>query len=165
MDKKENVAKSEKKNYSIIIAIALIAILIVAMVCMGCSKKNDELPSGNNNDNVINNEVNSGNTEIELPDYEELLFPEYEKNTERDEEGNKVNVSPNIKDGMTFDFLELSNISLKYVDGTTQFNAVAMNNSDDEYLLGLELRIIFYDDDFKQIFLITFFDINIRITH
>ena len=31
----------DKKNYSIIVAIALIALLVVAMICMGCEKKNN----------------------------------------------------------------------------------------------------------------------------
>lgn len=151
-EKKVKVEKNDKKNYSIIIAIALIAVLVVAMICIGCSKKENEVPSGNNN--VINNEVNSGNEETpdnELPGYEEILFPEFEENTERDDEGNKVNVSPNIKDGMTFEFLELSNISLKYGDGTTSFDAKVLNKSDKDYLLGLELRIIFYDNDGHEI--------------
>lgn len=154
MDKKEKVEKNEKdmkKNYSIIIAIALIAILVVAMICLGASKKNNDndVPSGNNN-NIVNENVNPG--EEDIPSMDDFVFPEFEENTERDADGNKVNVSPNIKDGMTFDFLELSNISLKYVDGTTKFNATVMNNSDDEYLLGLELRITFYDNDGREIY-------------
>ena len=152
MDKKEKVEKNEKKNYSIIIAIALIAILLVAMICMGCSKNNTETPNVNNDNPVNNEQVLEDDNEEETLSYTELLFPQYEKNIERDEEGNKINVSPNIKDGMTFDFLELSNISLKYVDGLTNFNAKVMNNSEKDYLLGLELKIIFYDDDGNEIY-------------
>ena len=150
-EKNVKVEKNDKKNYSIIIAIALIAILIVAMICIGCSKKNNELPSGNDGTSA-GTEVNSGEEESELPKYEDMMFPEFEKNVERDEEGNKVNVSPNIKEKMTFDFLDLTGISLTYANGTTNFNAKVMNNSDKDYLLGLELKITFYDNDGHEIY-------------
>ena len=151
MDKKEM-----KNKYSIIIAITLIAVLVGAMICLGASKKNNDNNNDHNNNeisdsnnNIINEDINSGEEYLEL---EQLLRPELEGNIERDAEGNKVNVSPNIKDGMTFDFLELSNISLKYVDGTTQFSATAMNNSDDEYLLGVKLNVTFYDNKGYKIY-------------
>lgn len=150
-EKKVKVEKNDKKNYSIIIAIALIAVLVVAMICIGCSKKENEVPSGNN-DNIVNENVVPENNNTEEPGFEASMFPEYEENTERDDEGNKVNVSPNIKDGMTFEFLELSNISLKYGDGTTSFDAKVLNKSDKDYLLGLELRIVFYDNDGHEIY-------------
>ena len=146
--------KKNKKNYSIIIAIALISVLIVAMLCIGCSKKdgeNTDVPTGTGD--VSNETVLSGeNTPVYLePSIENS--PDFEKNTERDEEGNKINVSENInKDKLEFEFLELSNISLKYVDNVTEFNANIFNNSDDDYLTGLELKIVFLDDNGHSIY-------------
>ena len=88
-EKNVKVEKNDKKNYSIIIAIALIEILVVAMICIGCSKKNNELPSGNNNDNIVNENVVPDNNNTEEPGFEDSMFPEYDENTERDDEGNK----------------------------------------------------------------------------
>lgn len=144
--------KKEKKNYSIIIAIALIAILVVAMVCIGCSKKNVSDNEQNINSGDIQN-VNSG----EVNDYPVLINPvpelvDMEANTERDEEGNKINISSNINvEKMTFDFIDLTNISLKYADGITDFRANIINNSDTDYDNGLELKITFLDNEGRYI--------------
>ena len=148
MDKKE---KNAKKNYSIIIAIALIAVLVVSMLCIGCSKKNNEVPSDND---VTQNDVVLPNEEQEnsKSEYEDLMGSAYQMNTEMDDEGNKINVSPNIKEKMTFEFLDLTDISLKYSEGTTTFTANVMNNSDKDYLLGLNLKITFFDNDGHEIY-------------
>lgn len=150
MDKNE---KNEKKNYSIIIAIALIAILVVAMICIGCGKRTvpDNQPSNNSGDiqNVVSGEIKDSPILINGSDY----LPDLEANTEKDEEGNKVNVSTNINsEKMTFDFIDLTNISLKYVDGITDFKANIINNSDTDYEKGLELKITFYDNEGRNIY-------------
>ena len=145
--------KKEKKNYSIIIAIALISVLVVAMICIGCSKRT--VPNNEQNDNsgdvqnINSGEVMNNVTLINGSDY----LPDLEANTERDEEGSKINVSPNInKEKMTFDFIDLTNISLKYVDGITDFKANIINNSDTDYEKGLELKITFYDNEGRNIY-------------
>lgn len=147
--------KKEKKNYSIIIAIALISVLVVAMLCIGCSKKdgdNSEVPPTGTGD-ISNETVLSGENKPVYVEPSAEAFPDLEKNTERDEQGNKINVSEKInQEKISFDFLELSNVSLKYVDNMTEFNANILNNSDVDYLKGVELKIIFLDDDGRQIY-------------
>ena len=149
MDKNE---KNEKKNYSIIIAIALISLLVVAMICIGCSKRtvNDNESNINSGDtqNITSGEVLDNPILINGSDY----LPDLEVNTEKDEEGNKINVSPNINnEKMTFDFIDLTNISLKYADGITDFKANIINNSDTDYENGLGLKITFLDNEGRYI--------------
>lgn len=131
----------KKKNYSVIVAFALIALLIVATICIGCSKKegNNDIQTNNSGDNM--NYSNEG-----LPVIED--YPDLEKNTRIDEDGNKVNISDEInQEKLSFDFLELTNISLKYVDKLTEFRANVVNNSDTNYPQGITLEISFLDDN------------------
>ncbi len=132
----------KKKNYSVIVAFALIAILIVATICVGCSKKESD------NDIQFNN--GSGDNVDYINENLPLIndYPDLEKNTEIDENGNKINVSEAInQEKISFDFIDFTNISLKYVDGLTEFRANVVNNSDTNYPEGINLKISFMDDD------------------
>lgn len=126
----------DKKNYSIIIAILLIALLIVAMICIGCDRRNDSEQS-----NVPIDILSSG---------DEMLndVPDVNQNVEWDDDGTKINVSESInKEKMTFGDFDLTDISFKFADGVTDFTANVKNNSDKDYPMGLEMKIIFYDND------------------
>ena len=131
----------EKKNYSVIISIALIALLIVAMICIGCEKKNNEEQL-----DMPTETVNSGD---EMTN--DVL--DVNQNVEWDDEGNKVNVSESInKEKMSFGDFDLTDISFKFANGITDFTANVKNNSDKDYPMGLEMKIIFYDNDDNVIF-------------
>lgn len=129
----------KKKSYSVIIAIALIAVLIVAMICMLVSK--------DTNEDVTNpNENQSGEV---LPGVSESTdLPGVEVNVERDDEGNKINVSEEINtEKMSFDFIDLTDIAITYEDGEGSLYANVKNNSDKDYPDGVLLSIKFYNEE------------------
>ena len=127
----------DKKNYSIIVAIALIAFLIVAMICVGCDKKED-IP--NDGEQI---EVNSGDVIEEIPN-----IPDVNANIEWTEDGTKVNVSQNInKEKMSFGDIDFTDIKFEFSNGVTVFKTNVKNNSDKDYPMGMEVKIIFYDKD------------------
>lgn len=133
----------KKKNYSVIIAIALIALLVIAIVCMGC-ERNTSNPEGD----LVPDTVKSGDEIVNTP-----KVPDVNENVEWDEEGNKVNVSKSInKEKMRFGDIDLTNISFKFADGITDFTANVKNNSDRDYPMGMEMKIIFYDSEKNVIF-------------
>lgn len=134
----------KKKNYSIIIAIALIVILVVATLCMGCDKKDVSNPANDLSTNAIESGENLYKNTNEL---------DVNQNVEWDDEGNKVNVSPNInKEKMTFGDFDMTDISFKYSEGITEFTANVKNNSEQDYPMGLEMKVIFYDKEKNVIF-------------
>ena len=125
----------DKKNYSVVVAIALIAILFVAMICVGCSKKNHE--------DIISDAgqttENSGEQMLEIPDVN--------ANIEWTEDGTKVNVSSKInKEKMSFGEIDLEDIKFEFANGITVFKANIKNNSDKDYPTGMEVKIAFYDN-------------------
>ncbi|MBQ8300089.1 MAG: hypothetical protein IJX99_09635 [Clostridia bacterium] len=134
----------KKKNYSVLIAIALIAILVVAMICMAVSKNNDDVT--NPNENISGDVINSGEQIPENP--ESSVTPAVEANVERDSEGRKVNVSENInKEKMTFEHLDLTDISISYLEGESTFLANVKNNSEIDYPEGIYLTIKFLNEN------------------
>jgi hypothetical protein len=129
----------DKKNYSIIVAIALIALLVVAMICMGCEKKNN----GDVLDNGEQIEMNSGDEIQEIPN-----IPNVNENIEWTEDGTKVNVSEKInKEKMTFGDVDFTDIKFEFFNGVTAFKANIKNNSNKDYPLGMEMKIFFYDKE------------------
>ena len=146
----------DKKNYSIIVAIALIALLIVAMICIGCEKKN-------NNDDINNDgqiEINSGDSVIEIPE-----IPNVNENIEWTDDGIKVNVSQNInKEKMSFGKIDLTDIKFEFANGITTFKANIKNNSGNDYPTGLEMKIAFYDKN-KNLIIETYAMTNTILAH
>lgn len=135
----------KSKNQSLIVAVGLIAFLVVAMIFVGISKNK------NNNSNTgeeINN--NSGYTEVDVSgdnfDSGDVVINE-EANIIRDENGRKINVSSEInKEKLSFDFVELTDISFYCENNESVFIAKVKNKSNVDYMNGLRLSIIFYND-------------------
>lgn len=125
----------DKKNYSIIVAIALIAFLIVAVICVGCDKNGDVTNGGEQI------EVNSGDVVEEIPN-----VPNVNENIEWTDDGTKVNVSQNInKEKMSFGEVDFTDIKFEFSNGITVFKTNVKNNSDKDYPTGMEMKIVFYD--------------------
>ena len=144
----------DKKNYSIIVAIALIAFLFVAMICVGCDKKED---ISNNGDQI---EVNSGDVIEEVPN-----VPDVNANIEWKEDGTKVNVSQNInKEKMSFGDIDFTDIKFEFANGVTTFKANIKNNSGKDYPTGLEMKIAFYDKN-KNLIIETYAMTNTLLAH
>lgn len=134
----------KKKNYSVLIAIALIALLVVAMICMAVAKNNDDIT--NPNEYTSGDVVNSGE---EIPqNFGTSVVAPVELNAERDDEGRKINISENInKEKMTFGHLDLTDISITYFNGECKLLANVKNNSDIDYPSGAYLLVKFYNDN------------------
>lgn len=140
----------KKKNYSILIAIALIALLVVAMICMAVSKNNNDDVT-NPNENISGDVIKSGEDVVENSGTS--VTPAVELNVERDSEGRKINISEKInKEKMSFEHIDLTDISISYLNGESTFLANVKNNSDIDYPEGIYLLIRFLNDDGEVIF-------------
>ena len=53
---------------------------------------------------------------------------------------------------MSFGDIDFTDIIFQFADGITEFEADIKNNSDKDYPMGLEMKIIFYDSDKNVIF-------------
>lgn len=134
----------KKKNYPVFIAIALIALLIVAAFCMTLSKNRKNEISNPNNE-LNNNVINSGDT---IHENSGVTIPNVgDVNVERDDDGNKINISKNInKKKMSFGHIDLTDISISYTNGESVFAANVKNNSDIEYPQGIFLSVKFLNE-------------------
>lgn len=122
----------DKKKVVWIVVAVVVVILIIGAI--GFFAKG--LPNGENNKNP---NLNSGDTGISSGINKETTITNVDN-------GVKLGVGEDISEKVVpVEDFELSNISIEYKDGMTHFSAEVLNNTEVDYLDGVEMNVSFFD--------------------